>query len=222
MEPRLTSRASPTCPPRGIGKVTLLKMLSGREQELTGAVREKVAAFRRIARKNKRCVAQTLPPSQLMQFVITESGMERCIKKISSRAPSGWKTSANLLTLAARYDQLPPAEAVEAFLESAALASDQDELKENADAVRLMTVHASKGLEFPYVFITGLEEGLFPYEREEENEADREEERRLMYVALTRAREKSFLVVCVVPHCLWVENRNPAVAIFLRHIARAH
>ena len=88
---------------------------------------------------------------------------------------------------------MPPQEAVEAFLESAALASDQDELKENADAVRLMTIHASKGLEFPYVFITGLEEGLFPYAREEESEADREEERRLMYVALTRAEKKVFL-----------------------------
>src|SRR6185437_12669330 len=89
--------------------------------------------------------------------------------------------------------QLPAPEGVEQFLESAALASDQDELKDEQNAVRLMTVHASKGLEFKYVFIVGLEEGLFPYERDDESEADREEERRLMYVALTRAREKVFL-----------------------------
>jgi len=86
------------------------------------------------------------------------------------------------------------------LLEDAALASDQDSLgvqkKKEGDAVRLMTVHASKGLEFPYVFITGLEQDLFPHigigsmEFSEEKE---EEERRLFYVAITRAQEKAFL-----------------------------
>ena len=98
------------------------------------------------------------------------------------------------MSLASRYDALPKEEALDALLESAALASDQDEIKDEKNAVRLMTVHASKGLEFPYVFITGLEEGLFPYEREDDtSEANQEEERRLMYVALTRAEKKVFL-----------------------------
>ena len=95
--------------------------------------------------------------------------------------------------LAGRYDGAPVPEGLQSFLESAALASDQDELKETTNAVRLMTVHASKGLEFPYVFITGLEEGLFPYLREGEEPEDKEEERRLMYVAVTRAQKKVFL-----------------------------
>ncbi len=100
-----------------------------------------------------------------------------------------------LVSLASRYDEAAetPIECLEKFLESVALASEQDELKEEANAVRLMTVHAAKGLEFPYVFITGLEEGLFPYEREENDAADKEEERRLMYVALTRAEDKVYL-----------------------------
>jgi DNA helicase-2/ATP-dependent DNA helicase PcrA len=97
-----------------------------------------------------------------------------------------------LIVLAARYDQLPIGEGLDQFLESAALASDQDELKDDTDAVRLMTVHASKGLEFKTVFITGLEEGLFPYQKDEADR-DQEEERRLMYVAVTRAREKLYL-----------------------------
>jgi DNA helicase-2/ATP-dependent DNA helicase PcrA len=100
-----------------------------------------------------------------------------------------------LVTLATRFDDLGPEAGVEAFMETAALQSDQDELasKEEHDAVRLMTVHAAKGLEFPYVFISGLEEGLFPHERLDDSGIDREEERRLFYVALTRAEKKVYL-----------------------------
>ncbi|MDE1924993.1 MAG: UvrD-helicase domain-containing protein [Patescibacteria group bacterium] len=179
-------------PARGIGKVTLLKMLAGREHELTGAVREKVISFRKLLAQLKEA-SGTLPPSQLMQLVMTRTGMEAMYKEDKLEGPERLENIRELVTLAARYDHQPPAEAIEAFLESVALASDQDELKENSNAVRLMTIHASKGLEFPCVFITGLEEGLFPYAREEESEADREEERRLMYVALTRAEKKVFL-----------------------------
>ena len=70
-----------------------------------------------------------------------------------------------------------------------------EEKKENKNAIKLMTVHASKGLEFEYVFITGLEDGLFPHQKQGERETaeDREEERRLFYVALTRAKRKLFL-----------------------------
>ena len=107
------------------------------------------------------------------------------------------------MTVAARYDLPAQAggeqgrlDAVEKFLIDAALQSDQDELKEEQNKVRLMTVHASKGLEFEYVFITGLEEGLFPHERlnqEKIDESAAEEERRLFYVAVTRAKKKVFL-----------------------------
>lgn len=99
------------------------------------------------------------------------------------------------MTLATRYDELDPEEGVEALLEDAALQSDQDEIKdkEEKDAVKLMTVHAAKGLEFPYVFVSGLEEGLFPHERLDDKGIDEEEERRLFYVALTRAGKRLWL-----------------------------
>ena len=100
-----------------------------------------------------------------------------------------------LATLAIKYDYLPIGEGIEKLLEEAALATDQDSLEKNEEAVKLMTVHAAKGLEFEYVFITGLEEGLFPHERMNavNNKEDGEEERRLFYVAVTRARLKIFL-----------------------------
>ena len=100
-----------------------------------------------------------------------------------------------LATLAIKYDHLPLGEGVEKLIEEAALVSDQDSLEKNENAVKLMTVHASKGLEFDYVFITGLEEDLFPHQRlnAAKNKEDGEEERRLFYVALTRAKKKVFL-----------------------------
>lgn len=179
-------------PARGIGKVTLLKMLSGAEDTLGGAVREKVLGFRQLLARIREASAR-LTPSQLVIFVMQESGMERSYKEDKLEGPERLENVRELVSLAARYDTLPIGEGLEGFLESASLASDQDELKEEVNSVRLMTVHASKGLEFPHVFITGLEEGLFPYEREGGDEGDKEEERRLCYVALTRAERKVFL-----------------------------
>ena len=103
-----------------------------------------------------------------------------------------------LLSLAKRYDARPLPEGIRNLLEDAALMSDQDTVK-TENSVRLMTVHAAKGLEFKIVFIAGLEEGLFPHQTMsgEEVELRQEEERRLFYVALTRAKQKVFLSYAV-------------------------
>jgi DNA helicase-2/ATP-dependent DNA helicase PcrA len=179
-------------PPRGIGKVTLLKILANKDGELSGAIAQKVNTFRLLLEKIKKA-SEELVPSELIKFVMKESGMEQEYKEDRMEGAERLENVRELVTLATRFDSLEPKEGVEQLLESAALATDQDELKDDANAVRLMTIHASKGLEFPHVFITGLEEGLFPYEREGDNESDKEEERRLMYVALTRAKEKVLL-----------------------------
>jgi len=90
---------------------------------------------------------------------------------------------------------------IEALLENAALASDQDDLEKDDNAVKLMTVHASKGLEFEYVFIAGLEQDLFPFKHMDEDDmsqAEEEEERRLFYVAITRAKNKLYLSYTII------------------------
>ena len=181
-------------PARGIGKVTLAKVLAGREETLPASTRAKVAQFRALLMTIKEA-AERLPPSALIRLVMVESGMEALYKQDKIEGAERLENVRELVNLAGRYDTLGETnlERTEKFLEAAALASDQDEIKEERNAVRLMTVHASKGLEFPYVFITGLEEGLFPYERESDDATDKEEERRLMYVALTRAEKKIFL-----------------------------
>lgn len=180
-------------PPRGIGKVTLLKVVEGKKDTLTGAVREKVRAFDDLMGAIQEMLS-TKPVHETIKFIMSRSGMEAEFKRSGEEGLERLENLRELVSLATRYGD-EPVEAVEHLLEDAALQSDQDEIQagEEHDAVRLMTIHAAKGLEFPYVFITGLEEGLFPHERLSDEGIDEEEERRLFYVALTRAEKKVFL-----------------------------
>jgi DNA helicase-2/ATP-dependent DNA helicase PcrA len=101
---------------------------------------------------------------------------------------------AQLVAAAERqFGDQKAAQALPAFLEQLALMSPQDETNWQSDAVTLITAHSAKGLEFPVVFVVGLEEGLFPHARSLDNAWQLEEERRLFYVALTRAKERAFL-----------------------------
>lgn len=183
-------------PARGIGKVTVAKVFSGEREQLSGKVKLSVDGYYELL---ERIAAYSLEhaTSELLKFIITESGMDRMYKE----EPDGEERLENLeelVTLGLRYDHLPAGEGIEKLLEEATLMSDQDNL-ENARGVKLMTIHAAKGLEFNVVFVTGLEQGLFPHERDaKQTGADAEEERRLMYVALTRARKKLYLTYASV------------------------
>jgi DNA helicase II / ATP-dependent DNA helicase PcrA len=187
-------------PARGIGKVTLLKLLSGDTQSLTPAVAKKVDDFMTLL-DDIAASARTEPISTTIAFIMKRTGIEADLRsKATEEDLERLENLQELVTLATRYDELGGEASALALIENAALQSDQDELasKETRDAVRLMTVHAAKGLEFPYVFITGLEEGLFPHERLDDARIDHEEERRLFYVALTRAGKKVFLTYAQV------------------------
>ncbi len=180
-------------PPRGIGKLTFLKVLAGKEGELNVGQRAKVTEFRKLLARIRESMKQK--PSDAVRFVIQESGLEKVLSHGSEEDKERLENIRELATVAASYNRLPKETAMQTFLSDVALRSEQDELKEDTDAVRLMTVHASKGLEFDCVFITGLEQDLFPHPREirRQNIGEAEEERRLFYVALTRARKRIFL-----------------------------
>ncbi|KKW23993.1 MAG: ATP-dependent DNA helicase PcrA [Candidatus Kaiserbacteria bacterium GW2011_GWC2_52_8b] len=180
-------------PPRGIGKTTLIKMLQGGEASLPAGVRAKIAAFRELLAKIKYA-AETLPPFEAIRFTLEASGMEAMLKNDTEEGIERLENVRELVNLATRYSDLPPREGIEKLLEEAALQSDQDEIEDVRSSVSLMTVHAAKGLEFDCVFVTGLEQGLFPSIRQaSEGERDEEEERRLFYVALTRAKRLLYL-----------------------------
>jgi DNA helicase-2/ATP-dependent DNA helicase PcrA len=105
-----------------------------------------------------------------------------------------WENVVELRSVASEYDALAPEEALTAFLEKVSLVSDIDELDEKADAVTLITLHQAKGLEFPAVFIVGLEEGMLPHRKSFDDPAQMEEERRLCYVGITRAKKHLYLL----------------------------
>jgi DNA helicase-2/ATP-dependent DNA helicase PcrA len=107
-----------------------------------------------------------------------------------------WENVQQLRVVAAQYDELKPEHALASFLEDVALITDVDEYDEKADSVTLITLHAAKGLEFPAVFMIGMEEGVLPHIRslESGNPEQLEEERRLCYVGMTRAKRHLYLV----------------------------
>ncbi|MBU6390501.1 UvrD-helicase domain-containing protein [Patescibacteria group bacterium] len=185
-------------PPRGLGKVTVLKLFAGQEKTLTPAVKKKVDDFRKLLTDIKR-FALSEKPSQTIKYVLRASGIEEMLTGGGADDRERLDNIKELVTFATKYDSMQNSEeAILKFLEDAALQSDQDELASDNEAVKLMTAHAAKGLEFEYVFITGLETDLFPH-RVIDNSHGRktdgadEEERRLFYVALTRAKKKLYL-----------------------------
>ena len=187
-------------PTRGIGKATIAKIMSGRSDLLPGGMQEKLGNFWKLLDDIKIEIT-TKKPSESLKFVIQESGIENSLRSGDCDDEERLLNIHELVSVAAQYDHLTPLEGIESLLSNAALASDQDDLQKDEDAVKLMTVHAAKGLEFDYVFVAGMEQDLFPFKHMDEGDvskSEEEEERRLFYVALTRARKKVYLSYAIL------------------------
>ncbi len=129
----------------------------------------------------------------LFDRMLERSGYMDMVRDGSEEGEERWQNIQELRTVARDYAALPPGDGLAAFLVDVSLVSDVDTLRNEADAVTLLTLHAAKGLEFKVVFLVGLEEGLFPHSRSMEDADQMEEERRLCYVGVTRARERLYL-----------------------------
>lgn len=201
-------------PKRGIGGVTLEKWRSfAREKGLgvteagtalskeglkMGAQRlDAIAKFSEFIER-MRSLKGKIALSDLIAKVVAESGYEQMLLKDGPEGEIRLENVREIVSVARKYDTPEAREEHEdvlaAFLEEVALASDVDNIDQASDAVHLMTMHSAKGLEFPVVFIAGLEEGVLPHSRSLLSYEEMEEERRLMYVGLTRAKEKLFLL----------------------------
>lgn len=138
--------------------------------------------------------------TELLRLLTEESGYFDSLADGTSEGEVRQENVRELLSVAQKFNDTPLDQALERFLEEVALSSDTDEINQGSDAVHVMTVHSAKGLEFPFVFILGLEEGVFPHSRSAMSPTEMEEERRLMYVGITRAKER----VCL----LYTEQRT--------------
>ena len=137
--------------------------------------------------------AGSLPVEELIDLVMERTGYRENLRAEGDQGQERLENIAELRATARELQPMEPSERLSAFLEGAALVSDVDALEEGEDAITLITLHQAKGLEFPVVFIVGLEEGMLPHIRSFDDPDQMEEERRLFYVGMTRAKERLYL-----------------------------
>jgi DNA helicase-2/ATP-dependent DNA helicase PcrA len=160
------------------------------EQHLPARSQSALASFRSLVQELS-LVASSAPLPDLIKFVLDRTGYRRMLEQ--ERTPESEARLENLEELTnAAADAAERGESLSDFLDYSALVADADAVDEKAP-VNLMTLHNAKGLEFPLVFLTGMEMGLFPHSRSIDSEEGLEEERRLCYVGMTRARKRLVL-----------------------------
>ena len=160
-----------------------------RARELLGAFADMLEPIRRDK--------DTSSVQEILERILQASGYEHYVRDSTEEGEERWANVQELRAKAQSYDELAPENALSAFLEDVSLVQDVDQLDENGalgEAVTLITLHAAKGLEFPYVFLVGIEEGVLPHQRSIDDPRQLEEERRLFYVGITRAMKGLYLV----------------------------
>jgi DNA helicase-2/ATP-dependent DNA helicase PcrA len=222
-------------PPRGIGKVTVDRLrqaasASGRSlldvvrdvegvSTISAAAASKVRAFARLL--DQLAALPEAPVQLLVEQTLSLSGLNAMYGPESDAPDSDAAANlAELVTAAREYDeQTEGAGSLMDWLTNVSLASDVDMLQEGGGAVTLMTLHAAKGLEFPVVYITGLEQGLLPHLRSMDSRAELEEERRLCFVGMTRAMHRLTLSLAQFRTIAGVAERR-APSQFLQDLPR--
>ncbi|TMG31983.1 MAG: hypothetical protein E6H93_05620, partial [Chloroflexi bacterium] len=175
--------------------------------ELTGSARASLAEFRDLINE-VRAASQERRLVETIDLLLMRSAYERYVKESGSDGDERWANVLELRGLASEYDGLPPGEGLQVFLEETALMSDVDTLDDRAQGMTLITLHMVKGLEFPVVFMLGMEEGLFPHSRSLDSPSGLEEERRLAYVGMTRAKDRLYLFHTFRRHLWGSANLN--------------
>ena len=200
-------RRAVAAPARGIGASTLarldevamdvtqplLKLAASPPAEVRGKARRGLEDFAALVARLSADRTK-MPPPAFIDLVLNASGYRKALgDERSPEAEARLENLEELIAAAEDYVHATPDGTLEGFLDSVALMSDVDELKDADSRVTLMTLHSAKGLEFPVVFLTGLEEGVFPHARSMDDPEQIEEERRLCYVGITRARDRLYL-----------------------------
>ena len=209
-------------PARGIGKTTIEALERAARQKgmplgaiiadtswngLTRAAAARLAEFDRMWARWRAAAGG--PVTQTLRAVLADTAyIERLEAEHTAEVEARVENIKELLTATEQFDATAEDPSLHAFIEQIALIADVDTYAAARDRVTLMTLHNSKGLEFPVVVIIGLEEGLFPHERSLAHPEAVEEERRLCYVGFTRARQRLFLVHAQQRHLFGRTQRN--------------
>ncbi len=167
-----------------------------------------------------RSTLGALPPSELIDHVIEVTGLDRHYADGTPQGEARLENINELRGLAENFDDRDPAQGLEDFLAEVALVSDVDAYDENGEGATLITLHMVKGLEFPVVFLVGVEENLLPHRRAVEDEKEMPEERRLCYVGITRAQDRLYLT-CSFRRHLYGQGQPAFPSRFLQEIPPA-
>ncbi len=161
---------------------------AGEVAELNEGTQSRIGKFVETIERFQRLATEQVV-SELTAHLLEAIDIEKWLKDGTSEGEERWQNVQELLTVTHKYDSLDPATSLQSFLEEVALVSEVDKLTEaKDDALTLMTLHLCKGLEFEHVMIAGCEEGIFPHANSAFDKEQLEEERRLMYVGMTRAK----------------------------------
>lgn len=194
-------------PPRGIGKKALLSLREHilnnrltiwegmRTFEGSSKTRKALDSFSKLV-DDLRDKVDRIPLRELFVAVLERSGYMNMLESLGEEGEERIRNLEELLTVISRMEDEDPNLTLESFLDKLSLYTDEDLRREDADAINMLTLHASKGLEFPIVFMVGMEQGLFPLYRSFNDINDLEEERRLCYVGMTRAMDRLYMTAC--------------------------
>ncbi|MEK7564709.1 MAG: UvrD-helicase domain-containing protein [Patescibacteria group bacterium] len=178
-------------PPRGIGKTTLSQVLF--TENIFDFKHTKFENFLSLINEIKK-ESENKKVSELIKSLLEKINYKNYCLDGTEEGAARWENILELTTVATKFDSLEPQEGLYSFLEEITLTTSADDISEENGTLNLMTLHSAKGLEFPIVFIIGAEEGLLPHSRSMFEPAQMEEERRLAYVGITRAKEKTYFV----------------------------
>ncbi len=188
---------------------------------LDTGVKIRIAGFTDLLTRY-RALALTHVVSSLAERLLEDIKMETWLKEGEDEGEERWLNIQELLTVMRKYDGLDPQASLTSFLEEVALVSEVDKLSEGkTDALTLMTLHLCKGLEFEHVMIVGCEEGLFPHSNSMFDKEQMEEERRIMYVGMTRAKTHLHLF-CAKSRYMWGEGKSNPPSRFLDDLPEEH
>ena len=220
-------------PKRGIGKTSLEAVEKLAEEQNTSmfdiikradefglnrvfvASREFIQTIEEIAKQKDQ-----ISISELVKLILNKTGYTRALELENSvEAENRIENLEEFLTVTMEFEEQEADTTLATFLEGITLSSDIDGMEENEDSVTLMTLHSAKGLEFPAVFLVGMEEGIFPGYKSIGEPKELEEERRLCYVGITRAKEHLYLT-CAKKRTIFGSTSYNAVSRFLKEIPK--